>query len=62
MENTRNYVVAEVGYEALFEAMVAQAETDMQKDNKALVNEAREGLAEWLTLLKRLDIADAIIG
>jgi len=62
MENTRNYVVAEVGYEALFEAMVAQAETDMQKDNKVLANEAREGLAEWLTLLKRLDIADAVIG
>ena len=31
MENTKMYVVAEVGYEALFEAMVAQAEADMAK-------------------------------
>lgn len=62
MENTKNYVVAEVGFEGLFEAMVALAESDIQKGNEALANEAREGLAEWLMLLKRLDIADAVIG
>ena len=61
MEN-KNYVVAEVGFEGLFEAMVALAESDMKKDNEALANEAREGLAEWLTVLRKLDIADAIIG
>ena len=88
MENTRNYVVAEVGFEGLFEAMVALAEADIQAGKKkietanrieatghnlkhvkplrehgeAMVNEAREGLAEWLTVLRKLDIADAIIG
>lgn len=61
MENKMNYVVAEVGFEGLFEAMVALAESDMKKDNEALATEAREGLTEWLTVLKRLDIADAII-
>lgn len=61
MEN-RTYVTAEVGYEALFEAMVAQAEADMQKNDEALVNEAREGMVEWLTVLRKLDIADAVIG
>ena len=61
MEN-KNYVVAEVGFEGLFEAMVALAESDMKKDNEALANEAREGLAEWLTILRKLDIADAVIG
>ena len=89
MENTKMYVVAEVGYEALFEAIVAQAEADIQtgkkkieiankreaiapnhnmkyvemvrKNGEAMVNEATEGLAEWLKLLKTLDIADAII-
>ena len=60
MEN-RNYVVAEVGYEGLFEAMVAQAEADIKKGNEALATEAREGLAEWLTVLRKLDIADAVI-
>lgn len=59
MENTKNYVVAEVGFEALFEAMVAQAEADMKKEN--LAQDAKQGLAEWLIILKKLDIADAII-
>ena len=58
----KNYVVAEVGFEGLFEAMVALAESDMKKDNEALANEAREGLAEWLVVLRKLDIADAVIG
>ena len=62
MENKTNYVVAEVGFEGLFEAMVALAESDMKKDNEALANEAREGLAEWLVVLRKLDIADAVIG
>lgn len=87
MENTKTYVIAEVGYEALFEAMVVLAEADIQAGKKkietanrieatghnlkhvkplrehgeAMVNEAREGLNEWLTLLRRLDIADAVI-
>ena len=60
MENTKNYVVAEVGYEALFEAMIAQAEADMEKEN--LAQDARQGLADWLKVLKVLDIADAVIG
>lgn len=85
MENTKNYVVAEVGFEALFEAMVAQAEADIAKAeaiaqelaNKAevkrkdalllaqaqeLAQDAKQGLADWLKVLKVLDIADAIIG
>lgn len=90
MENTRNYVVAEVGFEALFEAMVAQAEADIAKAEamkneianrdctvqaeadasealrlaraEALAQDAKAGLAEWLMVLRKLDIADAIIG
>lgn len=85
MENTKTYVVAEVGYEALFEAMVAQAEADIAKAeavaqelaNKAevkrkdalllaqaqeLAQDAKQGLADWLKVLKVLDIADAVIG
>ena len=62
MENTRNYVVAEVGFEALFEAMVTLAEADMASDNETLATDAKNGLAEWLTVLRKLDIADAIIG
>ena len=91
MEN-KTYVVAEVGYEALFEAMVAQAEADIAKakadaqvaiammqsvpfdantyakgkskmDNALrLQRDAKDGLAEWLKVLKVLDIADAVIG
>ena len=90
MENTKTYVVAEVGYEALFEAMVAQAEADIAKAEamkneianrdctvqaeadasealrlaraEALAQDAKAGLAEWLKVLKVLDIADAVIG
>lgn len=76
MEN-KNYVVAEVGFEGLFEAMVALAEADMQKacetmrkaqtvkdfeKGEALLLEARGGINEWLKVLRKLDIADAIIG
>ncbi len=77
MENTMNYVVAEVGFEGLFNAMVAQAEADMKKaceimkesttvkdfeKGETLLIEAREGINEWLTVLRKLDIADAVIG
>lgn len=90
MENTKMYVVAEVGFEALFEAMVAQAEADIAKAEamkneitnrdctvqaeadasealrlaraEALAQDAKQGLTDWLKLLKILDIADAIIG
>ena len=62
MENTRNYVVAETGFEGLFEAMVAQAERDMASENVTLAQDAKTGIAEWLTVLRKLDIADAIIG
>ena len=62
MENTNAYVVAEVGFEGLFEAMVAQAERDMTSANATLVQDAKTGLAEWLKVLKVLDIADAVIG
>lgn len=90
MENTKNYVVAEVGYEALFEAMIAQAEADIasaktkmeiawqmantQDDRQIkkaeaiaeqaekLQADAKQGLADWLKVLKVLDIADAVIG
>ena len=62
MENTRNYVVAETGFEGLFEAMVTLAEADMASDNETLATDAKQGLAEWLTVLRKLDIADAIIG
>ena len=89
MENTKMYVVAEVGYEALFEAMVAQAEADIAKAEaikneianrdctvqaeadasealrlaraEALAQDAKKGLADWLKVLKVLDIADAVI-
>ena len=89
MENTKMYVVAEVGYEALFEAMVAQAEADIanaktkmeiawqmantQDDRQIkkaeaiaeqaekLQADAKKGLADWLKVLKVLDIADAVI-
>ena len=61
MENTKTYVVAEVGFEALFEAMVAQAEADMASKNARLAEDAKQGLTEWLKVLKVLDIADAII-
>ena len=61
MKNTMNYVVAEVGFEGLFEAMVAQAERDMVSDNETLAQDAKDGLVEWLKVLKVLDIADAII-
>lgn len=61
MENTNSYVVAEVGFEGLFEAMIAQAERDMVSDNETLAQDAKQGLAEWLKVLKVLDIADAII-
>lgn len=33
----------------------------LREHGEAMVNEAREGLAEWLTILRKLDIADAII-
>lgn len=88
MENTKNYVVAEVGYEALFEAMVAQAEADIETGKKkietankieasghnlnhveplrkagdALIEDAMRGLADWVKVLRTLDIADAVIG
>ena len=62
MENTKNYVIAEVGFEGLFEAMVALAESDMKSKNETLATDAKQGLAEWLKVLKVLDIADAIIG
>lgn len=77
MENTMNYVVAEVGFEGLFNAMVAQAEADMKKaceimkesttvkdfeKGETLLIEARGGINEWLTVLRKLDIADAVIG
>lgn len=90
MENTNIYVVAEVGFEGLFEAMVAQAEADIAKAEamkneianrdctvqaeadasealrlaraEALAQDAKQGLAEWLKVLKVLDIADAVIG
>lgn len=85
MENTKNYVIAEVGFEGLFEAMVAQAEADVaraevvaqeiakkaevkRKDAlllaqaQELAEDAKQGLAEWLIVLRKLDIADAVIG
>ena len=62
MENTKNYVVAEVGFEGLFEAMVAQAEHDMTSDNASLAEDAKQGMQEWLKVLRSLDIADTIIG
>lgn len=89
MENTKMYVVVEVGYEALFEAMVAQAEADIAKAEamkneianrdctvraeadasealrlaraEALAQDAKKGLADWLKVLKVLDITDAVI-
>ena len=61
MENTKMYVVAEVGYEALFEAMVKQAEKDMTSKNARLADDAKKGLADWLKVLKVLDIADVVI-
>lgn len=83
MEN-KGYVLNGVGFGALFEAMVAQAEADIaraevvaqklatktevkRKDAlllaqaQGLAQDAREGMTEWLTVLRRLDIADAII-
>ena len=85
MENTKNYVVVEVGYEALFEAMVTQAEVDIaraeavaqelanktevkRKDTlllaqaQELAQDAKQGLTDWLKVLKVLDIADTVIG
>ena len=62
MENTKNYVVAEVGFEGLFEAMVAQAEHDMTSDTARLAEDAKQGMQEWLKVLRSLDIADTIIG
>lgn len=87
MENTKNYVIAEVGFEALFEAMVAQAEADIETGKKkietakrieasghnlnhveplrkagdALIEDAMRGLADWVKVLRILDIADAVI-
>lgn len=90
MENTNAYVIVEVGFEGLFNAMVAQAEADIAKAEamkneianrdctvqaeadasealrlaraEALAQDAKDGLTDWLKLLKALDIADAIIG
>lgn len=61
MENTNSYVVVEVGFEGLFEAMVKQAEKDMTSKNARLADDAKKGLADWLKVLKILDIADAVI-
>lgn len=58
---TKMYVVAEVGFEALFEAMVTLAEADMASKNARLAEDAKAGLTEWLKVLKALDIADAVI-
>ena len=86
----KNYVVAEVGFEALFEAMVAQAEADIAnakmnmeiawqmadtqddeqitkaeaiaKKAEKLQADAKQGLADWVKVLRTLDIADAVIG
>lgn len=90
MEN-KGYVLNGVGFGALFEAMIAQAEADIARANtdakvaiimmqsvpfnadtyakgKSKMNnalelqrDAKDGLAEWLTVLRKLDIADAII-
>lgn len=60
MEN-KSYVINGVGYGALFEAMVTLAEEDMKKDNKTLADDAKQGLVEWLKVLKVLDIADAVL-
>lgn len=85
----KNYVVVDTGYEALFEAMVLQAEADIEnakikmevawqmaytQDDKQLTKaeaiakkaeklqaDAKQGLAEWLKVLRVLDIADAVI-
>lgn len=58
-----NYVVVEmVGFEGLFNAMVAQAERDMSSDDARFADDARSGLADWLKVLRTLDIADAVIG
>lgn len=61
MENAKVYVVAEVGFEALFEAMVTLAEADIKSKNENEKQDAMQGLQEWLKVLRTLDIADAII-
>ena len=61
MENANAYVVVEVGFEGLFEAMVKLAEKDMTSKNAKLAEDARQGLTDWLKVLKALDIADAVI-
>ena len=61
IENTNSYVVVEVGFEGLFEAMVKQAEKDMTRKNARLADDAKKGLADWLKVLTVLDIADAVI-
>lgn len=61
MENTKNYVVVKTGFEGLFDAMVTLAESDIASGKDKLVADAKQGINEWLTLLRKLDIADAII-
>ena len=43
MENAKVYVVAEVGFEALFEAMVTLAEADIKSKNENEKQDAMQG-------------------
>ena len=59
MEN-RTYVTSEVGFDALFEAMLVRASEDMQSDNAKVADDAKVGLAEWLEVMRATGSGDAL--
>ena len=58
MEKT--YVTVEVGFDALFEAMLTRATEDMTSKNAKVADDAKVGLTEWLTIMRATGSGDAL--
>ena len=48
----KNYVTVEVGFDALFNAMITRATEDMASKNIKVADDAKKGLSEWLMVMK----------
>lgn len=58
MEKT--YVTVEVGFDALFEAMLTRATEDMQSKNAKVADDAKTGLTEWLVVMRATGSGEAL--
>ena len=50
----KNYVTVEVGFDALFNAMITRATEDMASKNIKVADDAKKGLSEWLMVTPSL--------